>query len=346
MSLVYDEPRFRQVLGTGGIGMGMVFELLGNDTLGRTESRMANLTPKRDFCKLHIIMHYMAALLGENALVLPIGKVGDDPGGRELLRCMREAGMDTRHVSVAPRPTMNATCFIYPNGDTGNITAANSACELVDGAYVERAVRGVEKRDEIFLAAPEVPMDARVALLKLGRDRGAFCAASFASGEAEGFMEYLRYVDLLALNLEEARAMASMPTEDVVNVIERSSALLRASNPEAKLIVTCGPDGVYACDERIVHVPAPDAPVVSTAGAGDALLGGTLAALAAGLPLLPDEAPFASVSSAIELGVLTAVFAIQRPDTIAFDFSAGALYDFALQVGALSDRVKALFSRG
>jgi len=57
---------FRQLVGVGGIGTGLFFELEGNHTLGRNESRPARFLSIRDYCKLHIISHYVAVLLGAN----------------------------------------------------------------------------------------------------------------------------------------------------------------------------------------------------------------------------------------------------------------------------------------
>jgi ribokinase len=77
---------YDHIIGTGGIGSGMFFSLKGNETLGREESRMAALLPYRDYCKQHIIMHYISVLLGAGIngtfQSYPIGKVGnDDTGG-------------------------------------------------------------------------------------------------------------------------------------------------------------------------------------------------------------------------------------------------------------------------
>jgi len=39
------------VVGTGGIGSGVLFKLNGGHTLGRNESRLAELTNYRDYCR-------------------------------------------------------------------------------------------------------------------------------------------------------------------------------------------------------------------------------------------------------------------------------------------------------
>jgi sugar/nucleoside kinase (ribokinase family) len=78
--------------------------------------------------------------------------------------------------------------------------------------------------------------------------------------------------------------------------------------------------------------------VVSTAGAGDALLGGVLTGLAAGLPFVPDGSPAASLagrplSSALELGALVAAFKVTSPHTIPPDLSLDALLALAREHG-------------
>ena len=48
--------KYDYVVGTGGIGSGILFRFSDNITLGRNESRLAELMDVRDFCKLHIIL--------------------------------------------------------------------------------------------------------------------------------------------------------------------------------------------------------------------------------------------------------------------------------------------------
>jgi sugar/nucleoside kinase (ribokinase family) len=56
--------------------------------------------------------------------------------------------------------------------------------------------------------------------------------------------------------------------------------------------------------------------VRSTAGAGDALLGGVLAALAAGVPLVDAHEAPTTLSSALDLGVAVAALSVTSPHTI------------------------------
>lgn len=324
----------------------MLFSFESNETIGRNESRMATLEQGRDFCKLHIILHYISALLGNALAVLPIGKVGDDAQGRELVGLMRSAGMDTRCVAVDGRPTMNAVCFIYPDGDGGNITASNSACEAVTPAYIDSALAGIPVAREIAVAAPEVPLGARIRLLERARERGSFSVVSYTCAEAEAIKPYLALIDLLAVNLGEASRLVSGEYTSPCAVIEACFAVLRRANPDAKLIVTAGASGCYACDSDMVFLPALNVKVGSTAGAGDAMLAGTLAGLCCGLPFAPGTKPYAPISSAVELGVLTASKAVQSVDTIDFELDGPALLKTAReQALAISPEVAGLFDQ-
>jgi hypothetical protein len=96
-----EHSPFRQLVGVGGLGTGMFFALKGDHTLGRNESRLGSLLDVRDYCKLHIVTHYVATLLGASQgqfPVMPLGKVGDDAAGTFVLREMRTVGIDTRFV--------------------------------------------------------------------------------------------------------------------------------------------------------------------------------------------------------------------------------------------------------
>ena len=64
--------KYDYVVGTGGIGSGILFRFSDNITLGRNESRLAELMDVRDFCKLHIILHYVITYLNKKCKIKPI----------------------------------------------------------------------------------------------------------------------------------------------------------------------------------------------------------------------------------------------------------------------------------
>jgi len=330
--------RYRAMIGVGGIGSGAFFALDGNETLGREESRSGRFLDRRDYCKLHIIAHYVRTLLGPDFATIPVGRAGDDDAGRRICGEMAESGLDMRYVErCAGLQTAFSLCFTYPDGSGGNLTTADSACSAVDGAFVERAGEEFRTfRDQgVALAAPEVPLQARRALLERATAHNFFRVASFTSGEMPSVVasDLIGLVDLLAVNREEAAAGCGISDRatSARETVERFVAYTRERNPSAWLSVTTGVEGSWCWDGvQLAHFPALRVPVENTAGAGDAHLAGIIAGLAAGLPL-PE---------AQQLGTLVAALSVTSPHTIHPAVTRSALRTLARQAQApLSERV-------
>lgn len=319
----------RVMLGVGGIGSGSFFLLNGEQTLGREESRSGHFIDRRDYCKLHIIAHYVKTLLGDYFTVLPIGKVGDDAAGQALIKEMGMASLDLRHVqTVAGMQTLFSFCFLYPDGSGGNLTTDNSACDLVGAQDVGEAEAdfAAHASSGIALAAPEVSLAARQKLLQLATSYGFWRVAAFTSAEIEPAiaMGLLAETDLLAMNRDEAAAAAgrgpSAGDQAPEQIVEAALTRLRAINPELQVTITAGREGSWSWDGKDVrHAPAFPTELVSSAGAGDAFLAGVIAGSVAGL----------SLPEAQELGMLLAAHAVTSPHTIDTRIKREALGAFA-----------------
>jgi len=291
--------RYSLVTGVGGIGTGMFFELEGNQTLGRNESRLGKLLDVRDFCKLHIILHYVAVLTGggrssQAPRILPVGKVGDDDRGRSLVEDMRRVGMDTRFVETSPvDPTLLSACFQYPDGSGGNVTASNGAASRLSPEDVDRIEPILAEHSGRFmgLAAPEVPLPARQRLLELADKHGGTKIGAFSSAEIEQArrMKMLPLLDIISMNEDEAATLAGAPwdADGPAPALDAVASVLLEANPQMRIVITAGPAGAYACAGGAwCHCPAVQVPVKSTAGAGDALLAGVMIGEILGLPLV------------------------------------------------------------
>lgn len=357
---------YRYLVGVGGIGSGMFFALRGRHTLGRNESRAGTMLHRRDFCKLHIVAHYVAVLMGArqgHLAAFPIGKVGDDAAGSAMVEHMRRAGMDTRFVGVDPEAsTLFSVCFTYPDGEGGNITTDDSASARVLPADVDAAVGALEEEGllegarGLALAAPEVPLAARTRLLEWARGRGWLAAAAVTTGEVpratEGGMFAL--ADLLSVNREEAAGIAAMDPKDPIEAIAGAAGQsLSRINPKIHLCVTAGADGAWGwADGAMEHTPAPKVRVVNTAGAGDATLAGLMVAAAAGLPFIKPERPKrgtlgeAPLETALDFAALLAGLAVMSEDTISFDADAAALCRLAGELGADVSALRPALRRG
>ncbi len=327
----------------------MFFALEGEHTLGRNESRPARLLDVHDYCKLHIVIHYVATLLGAHMSgmpfhVVPVGKVGADQAGSHVSERMQQAGMDTALVQVdKEQPTLFSVCFQYPDGSGGNITTNNSAAGELSARDLVEAAKFLKTAGPktIALAVPEVPLEVRHEFLKAARDAKSFRAASFVDAEISSAKELgmFEMLDLVAFNESEAEAFTGCAFSDAPSSeFVKTCCEVTESHPSLKMLVTAGKRGAFAFSGGSWDFcPAPSVQVASSAGAGDALLGGVLAAFAAGLPFLrSDQKPghhTGSVTTALELGVLLGSYKVTSPHTIHPVANLDRLQEFGLTHG-------------
>jgi sugar/nucleoside kinase (ribokinase family) len=130
--------------------------------------------------------------------------------------------------------------------------------------------------------------------------------------------DYLRRVDLLAINLDEAALLAGVSAEETRP--EKIAAILTEQHPALQLSITAGRNGSFSYDgnslrkHEIAQVTA-----VNTAGAGDAHFAGVLVGLACGLDL----------HAAHEVGALIGGMAVMSPDTLNLSIALETLGEFA-----------------
>lgn len=349
---INESSPYRQLVGIGGVGAGVFFKLDGNNTLGRNESRLGALLDVRDYCKLHIVIHYIAKLLGAGRgqsgfRVIPVAKVGDDATGERLIGEMQSAGIDTNYISKADNaPTLFSVCFQYPDGSGGNITTSNSAAARLSNADIDAMENLLRTggRELIALAVPEAPLEVRDYFLQVATRTGAFRSASFAAAEVRPAREagLFQLLDLVALNEEEGQEFAGclFSPESPQSFIRTCQQLLASSFPELKVVISAGKMGAYGITANAsCFCPAPRVEVRSTAGAGDSLLGGVLAGLAAGLPFISQiaggERTHGYLDSALHLGVSLGSYKCLSPHTIHPEACLDTLIAFAEQQGTI-----------
>ena len=330
-----DSYAYKNIIATGGIGSGIFFQLQGNETLGREESRMGKLLPYRDYCKQHIILHYISVLLGRGNNGFQshaIGKVGNDATGRALLQQMQESGIVTANVSLSSsRPTLFSVCYLYPDHAGGNITTSESSSGEVSPEDIDLFFESFHSTEKsLILAVPEVPVSTRIRLLEHGRRQNAINISSSATGEIAEFksMGGFELTDFLFINLDEARHIANQnDLADIDQLILKAIQELISINASITVFITCGALGVYCYhDKRLEFFPAIPVEVVSTAGAGDAFLAGTVAGICCGLPLLKIKEQH--VLTATEVGILVAALSVTSPHTIHPDLDASYMARF------------------
>ncbi len=331
LNIDIDTCRYHAMIGTGGIGTGMFFVLNGNHTLGREESRSGHFIDRKDYCKLHIISHYVQTLLGPGFSTFPIGLIGDDEVGNRLYGEMEEAGLDLRYIEkLQEARTLFSFCFIYPDDSGGNMTTDNSASSRVSPASIGQAEEVFKRYGPkgIGLAVPEVPLDARYALLEMATRYSLYRIASFTAGEIRemGDSDVYGNIDLLALNLEELMQLSGADDQDPMDERAVDEAIGRVSKvyPHLHLTVTAGSRGSWSWDRQtVVFQQSVEAEVISTAGAGDAFLAGVISGLTAGLAL----------QEAQQLGTLTGSLSVTSPHTIHTGVHRDSIHRFLRESG-------------
>ena len=228
-------------------------------------------------------------------------------------------------------PTLFAVCFLYPDGDGGNLSTNRSASSDVGASDVQRAAQlfAAHPGRGVALALPEVPLAARRALLELATAHGWLRVAGVVPDELEQVRDsgLLGLVDVLALNIEEAATLGGVsverPAAEVVG--GRAAGAGRPAQPGTGRRDRRRPGQLDLGRSRPRARPGvrPGGEVVSTAGAGDAHLSGVVVGLVAGLELAPANA-FASIVSGLK---------VRSPHTINPDIDPRAVVDAAARRG-------------
>jgi len=318
---------FDFVIGVGGIGKGIMFELKDNHTMGRNESRLANLTDSQDFCKLHIIMHYVSMFTDDRIPVYAIGKIGDDEIGKEVLSLMKSVGINTKNVFIEDkRKTLYSVCYQYPDEDGGNITTQNSASNFVLPTDIDIFFKNTSLTGKgIVLAAPEVQVSTRHYILKWGRKRNYYNIASLLSSEVKDFVKdnIFAEIDLLVINRDEMESILKFSKNVISNDNEENVflcyQLLKKYNKEIELIVTLGESGVYVFSkEEKKFISAINTKAINTAGAGDCFLGSLIAYLIYNI----------SIFEAAKIATVSAGYKVKSKNTIDFTLDKMRLLEF------------------
>jgi ribokinase len=232
-----------------------------------------------------------AALLGGSVVLL--GRVGDDGFGGPLVRALEEKGVDTALIEEA-HGSSTGTAFITVTEDGENsITVAPGANRRLTPEDVD-AARGAIAGAAVLVAQMEVPRECVARAVEVAGGVGTRAVLNLAPpfNVPRAVLEGL---DPLVVNEHEAAFLLGEGVEGIEAALAASSRLL-ALGPKSA-VVTVGADGaVFAEGDDAGHVPAPEADVVDTTGAGDAFVGALALRLARGASL--EEA----VSYAVRAG--------------------------------------------
>ncbi len=192
-----------------------------------------------------------AARLGAEVSFLTV--VGQDAFGDSGVELWAAEGVDAGAVARTQLPTMTAAILVEASGDNRIVVVPGALASLTPGR-VEAFAPQIEAAD-VLLVQLEIPLDAALRALELGRAAG------------------VRTV----LNPAPAPGRAIAPVADYL--VPNESEEPAVEDAEGTLVLTLGQRGARIGGEL---VPAFPARVVDTTGAGDAFCAAFAVALAEG----------------------------------------------------------------
>lgn len=227
-----------------------------------------------------------AAALGVRTGIF--GRQGDDAEGRFLRAAMDALGIE-RDIKLVDEPTSIAEIFVDDEGGRAIYMAAGATAGTT-AAHVrgdhEYTIRHAQR---VTTEVSQLPLAAALETLRIAREAGAATLVDLdvppsealaALGTQAELDEILRLADVLK---PAKSACAELVPDEAGDALAVARAM-RARFGNRAVVVTDGPSGcAVASDEFEGLVPGHRIDVVDTTGAGDALLGGLLAGLTAGL---------------------------------------------------------------
>jgi 1-phosphofructokinase family hexose kinase len=235
-----------------------------------------------------------AALGGDVQLLLAVA----GGAGRRLLRELREERLAAVVMRIAHGESRTTfTVVDAARGDVLEVLEPAPALTAGEADRLARRAASLARASGIVSfggsVPPGAPVDLVARIVRAARRAGAFCSVdtsgeALAAAVAEG-------PDLVKPNLDEAAALLGAPQDSAEAAAERVLALGARA-----VLVTAGEHGAVLADgARVVRLIPPDGlRRVNAVGCGDALLGATLARLAAGDPL--EEGAATGVAAAAE----------------------------------------------
>ena len=248
-----------------------------------------------------------AARLG--AEVMMLGRVGEDAFGQDLVKNLRNNGVDTRCIEAVPdAPTGSAFITVTPDGENA-IVVSPGANRRFGPKEVETASEDL-RQAWVLVAQLEVDVDAVETAARIATDNGGRFLLNLAPPR-EVSKAMLRRCNPLVLNEHEAQFLLGDKAQD----FEKSAGELLELGPDSAVITLGASGAILTTRETTQHYPAPKVEVVDTTGAGDAFVGALASKLLEGASL-EESVPYAVLAGAFAVTREGAQGSLPTPDEI------------------------------
>ncbi|MEV4810337.1 carbohydrate kinase family protein [Micromonospora avicenniae] len=250
-----------------------------------------------------------AWLAAQGAPVTLVAAVGDDAEGRDRTAELRSAGVDCAIESIGDAVT--GTVIVLANDGERTMVSQRGANLRLTAEHVEQALAAVTDAAHLHLSGYTLldagSREAGLRALTAARARGLTTSVDAASAAplrrvgAMAFLAWVRDVDLLLVNADEATVLAGG--------LEPAAQARALSATARRVVVKRGAAGAVWADRRgrLSSAPARRVAVVDVTGAGDAFAAGLLTAWLAGAD------PDAALARAGDLGAVAVSTLGARP---------------------------------
>lgn len=217
-----------------------------------------------------------------------VGAVGADETGTAALAELRADGVDTRSVTVLDGVATGVALIVVDDRGENQIAVGAGANAAVTADQVRDALRDALPTAGCVLVSTEIPAAAVAAAVEAAAVAGVRCVLNPAP-VIPVVAELLAHGPLLTPNSSEIRDLVALlgigrPPAGAASSEVSAGAGAIAARSRAPVVVTLGAGGVLVVrpDGEPEHVPAGEAEVRDTTGAGDTFNGVLAARLAAG----------------------------------------------------------------
>lgn len=248
-----------------------------------------------------------AWLAATGSPVTLVAAVGTDDAGSTRLAELADAGVDCAVERVAAN---TGAVVVLSDPTERTMLCDRGANHLLSARHVTAAVRGAGAQHLHLSAYPlfdEGSRPAALAALAAARAAGMTTSVDAASAgplaaAGTAALDWLRGVDLLLANLDEARVLAGAADADPADAARTLTGLA------GSVVVKLGPAGALRADgPSVVRTGAVATDVVDPTGAGDAFAAGLLAAELSGAD------PLAALRAGAALGARAVALLGARP---------------------------------
>lgn len=215
------------------------------------------------------------ALLGSPTSFVSI--VGDDETGRQILRHLRDRGVDVSQVAVtSERPTAEYAAVLDPSGDLAFGIADMGIFDLFATSHLDRIWPHLAAASWVFADCnlPAQTLQGLISRKHAARFKLAIDAVS--TPKVVKLPTDLSGVDLIFMNLDEAQTFLGHDFGEKPEAARRAAQGLRDAGAR-EAVVSIGASGIAVAGPKgVKSFPAVRADLVDITGAGDAMIAGTI----------------------------------------------------------------------